>query len=473
MLISSLFFYCICHLPFVFWYLGLTSNFLYSCPLSPPQTSILFLFFPQIKSFLISPLPLLPPLFYLCFVIFSLISFIPPYLPRLLPLHPSSIPFLIFFPAIFLTHSASIAPFLRLLPSPSPSSSSLSAQHDVRPDQGTVLLGVTGIESDALECNSSRAPWKHQEKEEEEEVEEVEGGEVRTSISTFFLSSASLTFLFLGYPVSLFSLSCGGFQPAPFCFPCSIFLSPPIGPALVIERFFILAPSFLIFGWTLEFSLTWDLCLTAISQAIQAPVCLSGCSQSKQQWKREGETGRKRANTWRWGQKLTYIVTCHRTHSASTLSAEWKCFMAVFEWDRKEPYSALVPAFINTARHWSDINPPLTHSLCLSPHTLAGTHIHSLYLSPHTLLQVHTHTHIRTGTSPVQVWWWWWCPHLFSFLLTPQHHHLFFFFLAPPHWWAFVASLPPPLVLFHHLTFPSSPSLSLTVRLWMETRTDA
>lgn len=33
-----------------------------------------------------------------------------------------------------------------------------SARHDVGPDQGTVLPGVTGIESDTLECNSSRAP---------------------------------------------------------------------------------------------------------------------------------------------------------------------------------------------------------------------------------------------------------------------------------------------------------------------------
>lgn len=59
------------------------------------------------------------------------------------------------------------------------SSSSSSARRDVGSAQGTVLPGVTGIQNDTLECDSSRAPenkrrWKRRGRK----------GRLRTSIST-------------------------------------------------------------------------------------------------------------------------------------------------------------------------------------------------------------------------------------------------------------------------------------------------
>lgn len=131
--------------PLLFVSSFISSYVLPSLPSTLPSVSSLYLF-----PFIFLPPSLVPPLLFFSSILAHLPLISPS--PLLLP------------PAWFLPSALSSSPdtptFTTTVAtsSSSSSSSSCTARHDVGPDQGTVLPGVTGIESDALECNSSRAP---------------------------------------------------------------------------------------------------------------------------------------------------------------------------------------------------------------------------------------------------------------------------------------------------------------------------
>lgn len=110
-------------------------------------------------------------------------------------------------------NTSSLSSWLPLLSLPHSffSSSSCTARHDVGPDQGTVLPGVAGIESNALECNSSRDPEEEEEvvvvEKEEKKKEEEEWGMVESKYFHLLLHSLLFLLWTFSFLICLFSLT--------------------------------------------------------------------------------------------------------------------------------------------------------------------------------------------------------------------------------------------------------------------------